>query len=115
VNSLIPQEYRDDEEIIRLTLEQLKKDFGTHLPEFRFSSSEKMLFDELSVQLATALAEMRKSNPLLFKSVLYRVDVRENEVPHAFKDAHDFLILSENIIRREFGKVLTRRYFSGKG
>lgn len=112
VIDMIPAEYKDDEEIIRKTIEQVKKDFGTLLPELKFSGSKKMLFEELAVQVEQALYHIHKSSPMRFKSVLYRVDVSEKEI-RPFLARNDYRGISETLIRREFGKVLTRRFFKG--
>jgi len=109
---MIPEKYRGDEEMIRLTVEQIKKDFGNHLPDPVFSGQKEKLFDELALQISTALKDIYKSNPALFKVILYRVDVKESDIPAALGSA-SLQVLSERIIQREFQKVLTRRFFSG--
>jgi len=114
VNELIPEKYRDDEEIIRLTIEQIKKDFGTHFPEPQFSGVKEKLFDELVFQVSEALTAIRQSNPLVLKAILYQVDVRENDIQETFHQPSIYS-LSERIIKREFQKVLTKRFFSDKG
>ncbi|MEO8085473.1 MAG: hypothetical protein ABI763_01560 [Bacteroidota bacterium] len=114
MNDLIPEKYRDDEEIIRLTISQIRKDFGTHFSEPHFSGAKDKLFDELTLHVAEALIAIRKSNPVLLKAVLYQVDVHENEIPATFQP-QTIYALSERIIEREFQKVLTKRFFSGKG
>lgn len=113
MNELIPEKYRDDEEIIRLTIAQLEKDLGSSCPEFHFSGQKSAMFDELAEQLAGMIRRIRKSNPTLLTAILYRIDVRESE---AFGQSgpDPVKILAERIIQREFQKVLTRRFFSGK-
>ena len=111
MNELIPDKYREDEELIRLTIEQLKKDFGSHFPALQFSGQKAMLFAELSTQVAQFLSQIKRTNPILFQSILYRVDVPEREAT-AFKVQKDCFLLAEFIIQREFKKVITRRFFS---
>lgn len=110
---MIPEKYRHDAELIRLTIHQLRKDFEPHLPEFNFSGSDGMLFDELTAYVAEAVRAIRKKNPAHFRSLLYRVDISEREMEN-LPDG-DAIALAEKIIRREFQKVLTRRFFSKKG
>ncbi|CAN5424365.1 hypothetical protein BH11BAC1_BH11BAC1_03570 [soil metagenome] len=110
----MPEKYRDDEEIIRLTIAQITKDFGAHFSEPHFSGVKEQLFHELTLHIADALTTIQKSNPVLLKAVLYQVDVHESEIPAVF-EPQSIYALSERIIQREFQKVLTKRFFSGKG
>jgi hypothetical protein len=112
VTELIPEQYRKDEEIIRLTIEQIKKDFGTQLPELTFSGDKSLLFDELSKQISDALKATRKTNLTAFQSLLYRVDIKESVVAETSAAKDSFFALAEKIIQREFQKVLTRKFFS---
>ena len=66
----IPIQYRHDDQIIRLTIEQLKKDFGANLPELKLSGHKETLFDELAVQLAENLRALRRKGPALLQSIL---------------------------------------------
>lgn len=109
---MIPDKYREDEELIRLTIAQLKKDFGTHFPELQFSGRKEVLFDELAEQLSETLQNIRVHNPAIFKAILYRVDVSEKQTA-GLTDKKNCLALSEIIIQREFKKVLIKRFFRG--
>lgn len=113
VTEQIPSEYRRDEEIIRLTVEQLRKDFGSHLPELHFSGRNETLFEELVAQVASALEVIQRKTPSMLQPLLYRVDVAEGSLPRPADPAFHSK-LSEAIIRREFQKVLTRRFFGKK-
>ena len=111
--NLLPEKYRNDEELIRLTVEQIKKDFSVHLPELILSGGKEKLFDELHAQISAALTLLRKKNPSAFQSLLYRVDISETIVSKL--PSENFCeALSGKIIQREFQKVLTRRFFSNK-
>lgn len=114
MTDLIPEKYRDDEEIIRLTVEQLVKDLGSLSPQFLFSGQKSTMFGELAIQVSEVLVKIRKSNPALLRVLLYRVDIRESEVSGS-ADPNSIKLLAEKIIQREFQKVLTRRFFSEKG
>jgi hypothetical protein len=111
VNDLIPEKYREDEELIRLTIEQLRKDFGSHFPELHFSGQKNQIFTELTVQVAESLKKIRRKNPVIFKVILYKVDVPESAAS-GLMDQKDCFSLAEIIIQREFKKVITRRFFS---
>ena len=114
MSDLLPKEYRGDEELIRLTVEQVKKDFGSHLPGLQFSGQKELLFDELAAQIQTALRHIQKSNTALFRVILYRVDIRESDIPD-LNQQNAYFSLAEKIVQREFQKVLTRRFFSDRG
>ncbi len=114
MTDLIPEKYRDDEEIIRLTVQQLIKDLGSLSPEFLFSGQKTTMFEELAIQVAEVLGKIRKSNPALLRVLLYRVDIRESEISGS-ADPGSLKTLAEKIILREFQKVLTRRFFSEGG
>ena len=109
---MIPEKYREDEELIRLTIIQLKKDFGVHFPELLFSGRKELLFKELAEQLAEALKNIRSKNPAAFKAILYRVDVTEKETA-GLTVQKDCFSLAEILIQREFKKVILRRFFKG--
>ena len=111
MNELIPEKFREDEALIRLTIEQVKKDFGSHLSSLEFSGQKDKLFDELAAQVAASLQQVQQSNPILLKAILYKVDISERRLLQ-IKTPSDFFRLAEAIIQREFKKVITRRFFS---
>jgi len=111
---LIPEKYRKDEQIIRLTIEQIIKDFGSLLPELVLSGNNSTLFDELTTQISAALQQIGKSNRTGFQSLMYRVDIKERDFIKLSSGKKSFDELAEKIIQREFQKVLTRKYFSKK-
>jgi len=101
------EKYARDKEIIRLTIEQIKKDFGSYLPEIILSGNPSSIFDELTNQLEPVLKSLSKNNRSLLMALLYKIDVK-------MADFYSVSIpeLAEKIIQREFQKVLTRKYFS---
>src|SRR4051812_24528537 len=106
----LPDKYKQDEEIIRRTIEQIKKDFGSSLPELIFSGHKSELFSELSKQLCDTLENIYKNQKSSFQSMLYRVDITEAQARKAMKVS--FQELAEKIVQRGFQKVLTRQYYS---
>jgi hypothetical protein len=104
------EKYRHDVEIIRLTIEQIKKDFGSLLPDLKAPVNADTLFEELKNQIVPVLQFLFKNNRSGLQSLLYRVDILEAEIPAI--STHFLPELAEKIIRREFQKILTRKYFS---
>jgi hypothetical protein len=112
VKNSLPIEYRHDLQIIRETAEQIIRDFQNDELTIIFSGDNHKAFDELKNQLIPFIKNLQK-NASALNAMLYRVDISEKELRTAMKDsskAHEEL-LAELIIRREFKKILTRRYF----
>jgi hypothetical protein len=109
---LLPEEYRHDLQIIRETGEQVMRDFQNEDLKIIFSGDNFKAFDELKNQLIPFIRNMQKSISGL-NAMLYRVDISESELRTAMKNStqSNEELLAELIIRREFKKVLTRRYF----
>jgi hypothetical protein len=109
------EKYRHDLEIIRLTADQVIKDFDIFGYEIKFSGNELTAYDELNNQLAPLLFDLYREKPSSFQSLLYRVDISEKK----FRELLDGISekdfpeqLADAVIRREFQKVLTRKFFS---
>jgi len=108
------EKYRRDLEIIRLTAEQVIKDFGIFGFEIVFSGNEYTAYAELHEQLAPLLFDLYKDNRSTFRSLLYRIDISEAQWKKFLKSGTDNISerLAALVIEREFQKVLTRKFFS---
>ena len=109
------EKYRHDLEIIRLTADQIIKDFELFGREIKFSGNELTAYEELKNQIAPVLAELYQNKASTFQSLLYRIDVSEKKFRELLNESAktDFKeALAEAIIQREFQKVLTRKFFS---
>ena len=109
------EKYRHDLEIIRLTSEQVIKDFQIHGHEIKFSGNEMAAYDELKNQIAPLLSELHQHQPSTFQSLLYRIDISEKKFRELLNESskNNFSEkLAELVIQREFQKVLTRKFFS---
>lgn len=104
--------YRYDLEIIRLTAEQVIKDFGMHGFEITFSGNEFTAWDEMLHQVEPILAGLYKNNKSAFQALLYRVDLSEKDLRQLMKERDFSASVAEAVIRREFKKVLIRKYYS---
>ena len=111
---LSPEKYREDMEIIRETAQQVIRDFSIHKKEIIFSGNETTAYQELVGQLDPVLSEMYTNDKHTFQAMLYQIDISERSFRELLSttDKKDFSFrLAEMIVRREFQKVLTRRFF----
>ncbi len=109
------EKYRNDLEIIRLTAEQVIKDFEIFGQEIKFSGNELTAYEELKNQLAPLLLKLYQNNSSTFQSLLYRVDISEKKFRELLEQSttgNFSAQLAEAVIQREFQKVLTRKFFS---
>jgi hypothetical protein len=102
--------YRYDKEIMRLTIEQIKKDFADLWGNIVISENPDTLFGELTNQIVPILKFLYQTNRNGLRSLLYRIDLKESEITGI--SASRLPELAEKIIRREFQKILIRKYFS---
>ncbi|MCX6292639.1 MAG: hypothetical protein NT126_12905 [Bacteroidetes bacterium] len=109
------EKYRKDLEIIRLTAEQIKKDFQLFGHEISFSGNEMTAYAELKDQVTPLLDRLYQDDSIAFQSLLYRIDISEKKytelLNHASQEEFAWL-LADLVIQREFQKVLTRKFFS---
>ncbi len=71
--------------------------------------------EEVKAYLRHHLSELLDRNPQRLMSVLYRIDVAERDVHHAFETAAQGAlvdVLVELVIQRQLQKVETRRKYS---
>ncbi len=109
------EKYRHDLEIIRLTADQVIKDFDIFGHEIKFSGNEFTAYDELKNQLAPLLLKLFNDQTSSFQSLLYRIDITEKTFRQLVENTgkNDFAEqLADAVIQREFQKVLTRKFFS---
>jgi hypothetical protein len=115
LNDLLPEEYRYDVQIIKETTEQIIRDFQNDQLKIIYSGDQREAFNELKKQLIPFISDLLK-NKTAFHALLYRVDISEREYRTALNSAPADLgreeLIAELIIRREFKKILTRKYFS---
>src|SRR5215510_333334 len=108
--------YRHDLEVIRMTAEQVKKDFSFHRMEITFSGNEQTAYTELKTQLTPLLTELFEKNRPRLMQLLYRVDVPERDWKKvlALNADEQPEKLAEIILEREFMKALTKKLYSQK-
>ena len=111
------EKFFDQQKIIEDTAAQLIKDFAEFSFEIKFTGKEKTAYEELFQQAEPVISHLLDKNNSLLFSVLYRIDVSENEIKkhtRKFPDQNMSYIITDLILRRELKKVLTRNYFRNK-
>ena len=101
-------------EIVQETAKQIMKDFGMFGVEITFSGETENAYDELHEQLIAQVSKLVRQNYDLLLSVLYQVDITENEIARAERELPQYNhieIIAHQIIFRDLKKVLLRRYF----
>jgi len=108
------KKYRNDKEIIELTVQQIVKDFYLFGLEINFSEGIEYSWNEIFLELEKQIRYLLEINSAKILSLLYQIDLPENKIiENAEKQKHRVLseVVSEMIMERELKKVLTRLYF----
>ena len=80
------EKYRHDLEVIRMTAEQVKKDFAFHNIEITFSGNEMTAYDELKAQLIPLLSKLFTENKPRLMQLLYRGGCSRTGLEKSFSD-----------------------------
>lgn len=109
--------FLNKEEIVRMTAEQIMKDFGMFGVEITFSGDTENAYRELHEQLTDQIADLFDRNYDLLLSVLYQVDISQRDIHKTrleLPDYTDVEVLAHQVIVRDLKKVLLRQYFKLK-
>lgn len=104
-------------EIVRLVVNQIIKDFGSFNIDLKISDQIGDLYDSLQNKLEIEIARICQENNTVFKGLLYRIDISEKEITQYQQEMPQstfFHIISQLIIHRELKKVLYREYYKNK-
>ncbi len=109
------EDYRNQKEIIRLTAEQVIKDFALFGMEITFSGDTLNAYDELFEQLVSCLIDLLNSDYRKLLALLYHIDISEKELNKHLTPRTDnpSQIMTEMILERELKKVLIRKFYKG--
>jgi len=102
------------EDLIRKAAEQIIKDFAEFGLEVTFSGEVHNFYQELFSQMKTHVDQLLGEQYPRFLSLLYRIDVSEQQVAmyqQEMADASYLDAVTELIIHRELKKVMIREYF----
>lgn len=106
--------YKTRSEVIRQTVEQVKKDFGMFGMEVQFTGHTDLAYNEMFSQLSEHIFRLMTADTSRLAALLYQVDlseakIAEAEILHPGWSRSE--IITELVIHRELKKVLLRNYF----
>ena len=108
------ENYKKKEEIIKLTAEQIIKDFNQFGLDVSFSGVIQYAYNELFEQLQKHIVKLLNTNTQKLYSLLYQIDLSENKIRNIYGDNPErnlSEIITELVLDRELKKVVTRIYF----
>jgi len=106
--------YKTKSEVIRQTVEQVKKDFTMFGMDVEFTGNTDMAYDEMFYQLLSHVSHLLEIDPHRLSSLLYQVDIGENKIMESSVLHPEWAlaeVITELIIHRELKKVLIRNYY----
>ena len=111
------EQYLNKKDIIKQTVEQIKKDFGMFGIKIKFSGKIDQAYIELHHQLTEQVTTLFGNDYGRLLSVLYQVDISEKEILKTHSELVHYSypeVIAHQIIVRDLKKVLTRQYFKAK-
>jgi hypothetical protein len=106
--------YKTKTEVIRQTVEQVKKDFTMFGMDIEFTGNADMAYNELFQQLTGHVSHLLEIDPHRLSALLYQVDLGENKIMESSANHPDWTlpeVITELVIHRELNKVLIRNYY----
>ncbi|HEV7230469.1 MAG TPA: hypothetical protein VGO45_04010 [Bacteroidia bacterium] len=106
--------YPERPEIIRQVAAQVIKDFEMFGLTIVFNGDMLNVYSELFDQVSKQLEDLIKKDQQRFISILYRIDLSEQQVKKALSDnpSRSFsAVLTDLILKRELQKVILRNRF----
>ncbi len=103
--------------LIQETADQIIKDFEMFELHVKFSGNAYNAYQELYDQVEPHINELIHGNQQKFLSILYRIDVSEQQIKIAVNDNNTepfSSIVTDLIIKRELQKVVIRNYYKTK-
>ncbi len=112
-DSLPQADYSQNLPYLRLTAEQVIKDFGFFGHEITFTGNEKTAFEELFSQVLPLVKHLVDKDFAAFCNLLYRIDLAEATVRKMMRESEDFYAdITKSILKRALQKVVLRAHFN---
>lgn len=105
------QPYLNDLDILKQTVEQIQKDFSFFSLSVTFSGNKETAYEELCEQIHPHIKKLQETNYERLLSVLYRVDIPEQQITNN-AEPESSKHLTDLIIKRCLQKVVLRKLFS---
>ena len=109
------ENYLNKAELVTQTAEQIIKDFALFGLDISFSGITENAYTELHQQLIAQIDYLLKISPSKLVSVLYRIDLSEDELLKGEKELPNYNsveAMAHLIIVRELKKVLSRKFYT---
>jgi hypothetical protein len=106
--------FKNEHEVIRLTINQIKKDFGMFGLDVDFPIDMDMVYHDLFRELDYHISGLLTGNVQKLSALLYQIDLNEKTILKAWEDHPEFThaqVIAELVIYRELKKVLFRNYY----
>ena len=111
----IPEQLNAQQQLARLTIEQIKKDFLTNGLEVQLQTSAEPNYNEICTALVDVLDWLFENDSHKLMQLLYRIDLPEVKLNEALGNAMEQAVsetLAALIVRREAQKVIIRQFYS---
>lgn len=106
--------FKAEQEVIRLTIRQIRKDFGMFGIDVDFPIDMDMVYHDLFRELDYHISEMLSRNVQKLSALLYQIDLTEKAIVSAWEEHPEYThsqVITELVIYRELKKVLFRSYY----
>ncbi len=106
--------FKAEQEVIRLTIAQIQKDFGMFGIEVDFPVDMGMVYHDLFSELNYHISDLLSRNVQKLSALLYQIDLNEKSILSAWEAHPEYThsqVITELIIYRELKKVLFRSYY----
>lgn len=106
--------FKAEEQVIRQTVKQVKKDFAMFGMDIDFPVNFSMIYQDLFRHIDAHIEFLMYSNVQKLSALLYQIDINEKEITEAWEKHPEFTrsaVIAELLIYRELKKVLFRNYY----
>ena len=104
--------YYSNENILRKTIIQLRKDLALSEEEFELTNTNQSLFEQLVNQVQRVIDDLLDSSFERFSQCMYRIDISEMQLEQCkTNNNYDSALISEMVIKRCLQKVVIKEWY----